>query len=192
VRRAGDAAGRLLALPLVIACRLRLLAFSTVSNGLSLMPGRLGRVVRRGWYESTLEHCGRGLVVDFGAAIRTRRTRVGNDCYIGLWNWIGWADLGDDFMSGSHVSILSGHRQHHHSRTDIPMREQSGELVCVWIGPDVWVGANATISGDVAAHTIVGSGAVVTRKFDDYAILGGVPARPIGDRREAAPPTEVA
>jgi acetyltransferase-like isoleucine patch superfamily enzyme len=66
------------------------------------------------------------------------------------------------------------------------MRLQGGEHTCVRIGDDVWVGASATISADVAAHTVVASGAVVTRSFDEHDILGGVPAKPIGSRRRPA------
>jgi UDP-3-O-[3-hydroxymyristoyl] glucosamine N-acyltransferase len=177
-----DPVGIVLTWPLVVPYRGRLLAYTTVANGLSIVPGALGRLLRRGWYRQTLAHCGRNLVVDFGAAIRTPRSRIGNDCYIGLWSWLGWVDIGDDFMSGSHIVILSGRSQHGLDRTDVPMRLQHGEHRCVTIGEDVWVGASVTISEDVAPHTVIASGSVVTKTFEPYDILGGVPAAPIGSR----------
>jgi acetyltransferase-like isoleucine patch superfamily enzyme len=177
-----DTIGLIITFPLVAVFRIRLVRYATVSNALALVPGSLGIVIRRAWYRQTLEACGRNFVVDFGAGIRTPRTRVGDDCYVGLWSWIGWADIGSDFMSGSHLVVLSGRNQHDFSRLDIPMRLQPGHHRCVKIGSDVWAGASVTIAEDVAPHTVVASGAVVTKTFAEYDILGGVPAKPIGNR----------
>jgi virginiamycin A acetyltransferase len=182
IRPLAEAVGFVLIAPLVGLYRVRIFKYPTLSNALSILPGAIGTLLRRAWYRWTLESCGRNLVVDFGAAIRTPRSRIGNDCYIGLWSWLGWVDIGDDFMSGSHIVILSGRHQHGFERTDVPMRVQHGAHRCVTIGEDVWVGASVTIAEDVAPHTVVASGSVVTKTFEPYDILGGVPAAPIGNR----------
>jgi acetyltransferase-like isoleucine patch superfamily enzyme len=179
-----EGVGHVLVTPLVVALALHLVAFSSVSNALSIVPGRPGWIMRRAWYERTLAACGKGLVVDFGAAIRVQRSTIGDNCYIGLWNWFGWVEIGDDFLSGSHTVLLSGRHQHHFARLDIPMRLQGGEHTPLRIGDDVWVGAHAVVAADVAAHSIVASSASVTRTFDEFDILGGVPARQIGNRRQ--------
>lgn len=168
--------------PVVVAFRAHLVAFTSVAHALSVVPGALGRFLRRAWYRQTLDACGTNLVLDFGAAIRTPKSRIGGNCYIGINNWFGWVNIGDDFMSGSHVVLLSGRNQHQFDRLDIPMRAQGGEHSCISIGQDVWVGAGVVISADVASHTIVASGAVVGKTFGEYDILGGVPARVIGSR----------
>ena len=53
------------------------------------------------------------------------------------------------------------------------------------IGKDVWIGAHACVTDGVRIgdHVVVGAGAVVTRDVPDHAIVGGVPAQIIGDRR---------
>lgn len=169
--------------PWLVLYRLGLARFDTISQVLAFVPGIGGVGIRRVWYERTLESCGERLVVDFLSAIRTPRTRVGDHCYIGRANWIGYAHIGDSLLSGNNVTIHSGSHQHGIARTDIPMRLQPGTLAVVTIGDDVWLGAHVVVNADVAPGTIVAAGGVVTRTYDPYSILAGVPARVLRSRR---------
>lgn len=54
----------------------------------------------------------------------------------------------------------------------------------VVIGNDVWIGTRVIILPGVTIgdHSIIGAGAVVTKSFPDYSIIGGVPAKLIKSR----------
>lgn len=66
-----------------------------------------------------------------------------------------------------------------------PIREQPVRSRGIRIGSDVWIGANAGVTDGVTIgdHAVVGMGAVVTRDVAPWAVVGGVPARVLGDRR---------
>jgi acetyltransferase-like isoleucine patch superfamily enzyme len=66
-----------------------------------------------------------------------------------------------------------------------PIRAQPVRSRGITIGEDVWIGAHAGVTDGVriGAHAVVSMGAVVTRDVPEWAIVGGVPARVIGDRR---------
>lgn len=73
---------------------------------------------------------------------------------------------------------------------DRPIREQPVRSRGITIGADVWIGANAGVTDGVtiADHAVVAMGAVVTRDVPPWAIVAGVPARQIGDRRSSHMP----
>jgi phosphonate metabolism protein (transferase hexapeptide repeat family) len=58
----------------------------------------------------------------------------------------------------------------------------------VTIGHDVWIGHGAIVMPGVTIGTgaVIGAGAVVTKPVEPYAIVGGVPARRLRERFDAA------
>jgi acetyltransferase-like isoleucine patch superfamily enzyme len=67
----------------------------------------------------------------------------------------------------------------------LEIREQPVRSRGIVIGCDVWIGAQATVTDgvEIGDHAVVGAGAVVTRDVAPWAVVGGVPARVLGDRR---------
>ncbi len=175
----------LMLLPLFLWSRLPLPEYSTFtapSQLLSYIPGFVGILLRRVWYRYTLRSCGTHLTVDWLAVIRTRASEVGNHCTLGVANWVGWVRLGDDVMTGSHVVLLSGARQHGFDDLDRPMRLQHGEKRQLNIASNVWIGTNALLLADVSAGTVIGAGSVVTRTFPENSVIAGNPARVLRSR----------
>jgi acetyltransferase-like isoleucine patch superfamily enzyme len=74
----------------------------------------------------------------------------------------------------------------HGLKPDRLVREQPVRSRGIVIGRDVWIGANVSITDGVRIgdHAVIAMGAVVTRDVEPWMIVGGVPARPIGDRRD--------
>lgn len=66
------------------------------------------------------------------------------------------------------------------------IRDQPVTSEGIVIGRDVWIGANSGLTDGVhiGDHAVVAMGAVVTKDVPAYAIVGGVPACIIGDRRD--------
>lgn len=99
------------------------------------------------------------------------------------------ADDGEIFI-GRNVAIGPGtvirSANHCFARADVPIMFQGHRRGLVEIEEDVWIGANCVITPDVriGRGAVVGAGAVVTRNVEPFSIVGGVPARIIGNREQ--------
>lgn len=85
--------------------------------------------------------------------------------------------IGSDTLIGQNVVIMDfdAHGILPHNRGQI------GEIGSVIIGKNVWIGSNVTIlkNSYIGDNSIVAAGAVVTGKFGENVVLGGVPAKVI-------------
>jgi acetyltransferase-like isoleucine patch superfamily enzyme len=118
--------------------------------------------------------------------------RFDGSCKIGSHVWIGpqayfdaRALILEDYVGwGPGAKVLGS------VHTGIPIHEPiiATDLmikpVTVGFGADVGMNASILPGVRVGAHSIVGAGAVVTHDVPEYAIVAGVPARVIRDRRE--------
>ena len=97
----------------------------------------------------------------------------------------GSVTIGNGCLFGPNVTVMSGGHIINDRR---PIRLQDAEYIKehgrpsdnpVKIGDDCWLGVNVVIlpGVELGKGCVVGAGAIVTKSFDDYSVVGGVPAR---------------
>jgi acetyltransferase-like isoleucine patch superfamily enzyme len=134
---------------------------------------------------------GRGVVIGDRCAIATQAflhgpITLGNDVSVNAGARLDGGRKG--LLVGDGTRIAGGAALYafdHGLRSDRDLRDQPVRSRGIRIGRDVWIGANAGITDGVVVgdHAVVAMGAVVTRDVAEWAIVAGVPAVVIGDRR---------
>jgi len=118
--------------------------------------------------------------------------RFEGKCKIGSHVWIGPQAYFDarDLVLEDYVGWGPGAKVLGSVHTGLPLGEPiiSTDLtvrpVIVGFGADIGMNASILPGLRIGAHAIVGAGAVVTQDVSDYAVVAGVPARMIRDRRK--------
>nr|MDA3897396.1 acyltransferase [Desulfobacteraceae bacterium] len=148
------------------------------------LPGMVGMTMRWLLYRYLFVRLETFALIYPGAyLIHTYGIRVGRSFSINSGAMIdgrGGVTIGDYVMVGPNVVIASS--DHDYRQTDLPMATRDHKLAPVAIGNDVWIGANAVITGgtNIGDGAVISAGAIVTRNVYAYQIVGGVPARVIG------------
>lgn len=110
---------------------------------------------------------------------------IGDNCSLNTNVQIGAAEgrivIGKFVLIGPNCVVRAANHGTSKATTMCVQKHASGQIT---IEDDVWIGANAVITSGVvlAKGTIVGAGAVVTKSTTPYSIVGGVPAKKIGER----------
>ncbi|WP_318246072.1 acyltransferase [Salipiger bermudensis] len=120
-----------------------------------------------------------------GAIVRGN-TAIGSDSTVNAYAHIaGKVQIGNGVRIASMASIYGFN--HGFKRLAVPIYKQKSTSIGVQIGDGVWIGANAVILDgcSIGEHSIVSAGAVVTKSFEPYSIIGGNPARLIRSRKNS-------
>lgn len=92
--------------------------------------------------------------------------------------------IGDNVMIAPHCMIASG--DHDFKQTELPMRF-AGNLSKgpIRIEDNVWIGANCTITDGVTIgrDAVIAANSVVIKDVAPFDIVGGVPAKVLGNRK---------
>lgn len=101
-------------------------------------------------------------------------TCTGHDTEISVGKFV---EIGDDVIMGAYTYITDSNH-----RFDLPntkIREQGMDIGTVEIGSNVWIGRGAMIlkGAKIGNCTVVGAGAIVTKKFSGGVVIAGAPGR---------------
>jgi len=139
---------------------------------------------------------GDDVTICFGAHIRPsgywnkeigEGLKIGNKSSIGAYSYIGCAgyiDIGNNVMIGPRITCIA--ENHNFDQTNIPINEQGVNRKGIKICDNVWIGANVTILDgvNIGEGAIIAAGAVVVKNVEPFAIVGGVPAKLIKNRKQ--------
>lgn len=105
---------------------------------------------------------------------------VGDSCHIGAVNSV---EVGNNVLMGSRVYITD-HQHGKTTREDLEIVPRNRPLYCrgkVVVEDNVWIGDGVVILPNVKIghNSVVGANAVVTRDVPAYSIVAGVPAKVI-------------
>ena len=131
----------------------------------------------------------KGVVSGMGKDVNIERgarfspgVKIGNHSGIGIRAEVyGAVTIGDAVMMGPEVIIYT---QNHKHEAGLPFYKQGFEAAApVSIGNNVWIGRRVMFmpGSSVGSNVVIGAGAVVTGNFGDNVIIGGVPAKIIGE-----------
>jgi acetyltransferase-like isoleucine patch superfamily enzyme len=139
---------------------------------LRLARGYFGRVVR----QAAREH---PHVFGDRSRVRVGENVILNDALLNTVS--GTITIERDAFFGHGVALLTG--AHDSTRTGVERQNTVRQDADIVIGEGAWIASNATVLGPcrVGAHAVVAAGAVVTRDVPAGAVVGGVPAKVIGD-----------
>jgi virginiamycin A acetyltransferase len=154
-------------------------------ESLSLIPGLLGKYLRRAFLAWVLAECHPTASIGFGALFSKSGARIGANVYVGPRCHIGLVTIERDALLAAGCHVTSGAQTHGYDDLTRPIRDQEGTPSMVHIGAGAWIGSAAIVMADVGRGTIVGAGAVVTKPLPDLVIAAGIPARVIRSRLDA-------
>ncbi len=111
------------------------------------------------------------------------QSEIGDYSGIGMYSAIDTVKIGRDVMIGEGLVAIS--RNHEFADPGKPMRLQGfQEDRPIVIEDDVWIGARVILLPGIriGKGSVIGAGSVVTKNVSPYIIVGGNPAKKIGER----------
>lgn len=110
---------------------------------------------------------------------------IGKNTTVGFHNFYFASDkieIGDNCLIAPFVYIVDSD---HQAKKKVLINQQPNTTSPVIIGSDVWIASNVTILKGVRIGNgvIIAANSVVNKNVDSYMIVGGTPAKIIGERK---------
>lgn len=110
---------------------------------------------------------------------------IGNNSFFSEYTFFGAAGgikIGNDVISGQNVRFHA--ENHKYSESNILIRNQGVSHLGIKIGNNCWIGAGAVFldGSEIGDGCVVAANSVVTKKFPNNVIIGGIPAKIIKAR----------
>lgn len=140
-----------------------------VTFGDHVTVGRFAMIRPSGYY---------GRDVGVGLTVGSN-SNIGAYCYVGC---SGGIYIGDNVLISPRVSLYA--ENHNFDRADLPIKAQGVTRGPIVVEDDCWLASGSIVLAGVRIGTgaVVAAGAVVNKDVPAGAIVGGVPARVIGNR----------
>lgn len=111
--------------------------------------------------------------------------KIGNDTSFGenaFFGAAGGIKIGNDVIAGQNVRFHA--ENHNFENKSILIRLQGVKRKGIKVGSNVWIGAGAVFldGSEVGDGCIVAAGSIVTKKFGNDIVIGGIPAKEIRKR----------
>jgi acetyltransferase-like isoleucine patch superfamily enzyme len=141
---------------------------------------------RRFFYRVAGMHIGKGSSIQMGATFYLpRKIRIGKDTIVGERCVL---DGRESLTIGDHVDIAT-EVMIYNCQHDIHDEDFKAVSAPVNIGDYVFIGPRAIIlpGVNIGKGAVVAAGAIVTKDVPEFSIVGGVPAKEIGERKNKEP-----
>ena len=132
---------------------------------------------------SKFKFCGEDVTIDYDVWFNNAHNiSIGSKTFIGksvLVNALGEITIGKRCGIAAGSKLISGNYVYDNSDKHIFDEISASPII---LGDNVWLGYDVTILAGVTLGEgcIVAAGSVVTKSFDQFSIIAGIPARKIG------------
>jgi virginiamycin A acetyltransferase len=153
--------------------------FYSCGEILSLIPTILGVYARKGFYWAVCTDVSPDAQFNFMSMITHRQNIIKAGVVIGAYSTIGYAEIGENVLFGSKISIISGKYQHGKPSERTGNGKLTEENVVLKIGKNSWLGQDSVILANIGENCTVAAGSVVFKDVPDNTTVMGNPARKV-------------
>lgn len=146
---------------------------------LALAPTSIGNYLRKAYYWAVCAGVSPDAQFNFMSLLAHRENIIRAGVVIGAHTTIGYADIGENVLFGSKISIISGKYQHGKPSERASGGELTEENVVLKIGKNSWLGQDVVILANIGENCTVAAGSVVFKDVPDNTTVMGNPARKV-------------